>query len=86
MFSQRITGSTIIPKEIIENVIKDPRWSYTMPFDEFTKLLKFYSGQIEDPIIGIPNTPKEQNTSSFLHLSSTDIEQDEIDILIERML
>ena len=85
-----ITGSHIISKELIDKVIQDERWSYEMPFFEFTKLLKFYSGLIEDPIIGIPNATKEQkpaqDTSSFLHLTSTDIEKDEIDRLTATIL
>jgi hypothetical protein len=57
-----------------------------MPFFEFVKLLKYHSGMIEDPIIGIPkkDTTKKptQESSTILQCSSTIIEQDEIDKLI----
>jgi hypothetical protein len=85
IYGEHITGSTVIPKELIDKVIQDERWSYTMPFFEFTKLLKYHSGMIEDPIIGIPKkdtTKKPTQESTILQCSSTILEQDEIDKLI----
>lgn len=85
IYGEHITGSTVIPKELIDKVIQDERWSYTMPFFEFTKLLKYYSGLTEDPIIGIPKkntTKKPTQESTILQCSSTILEQDEIDKLI----
>ena len=85
IYGEHITGSTVIPKELIDKVIQDERWSYTMPFFEFTKLLKYYSGLTEDPIIGIPKkdtTKKPTQESTILQYSSAVCEQDEIDKLI----
>lgn len=85
IYEENITGSTVIPKELIDKVIQDERWSYTMPFFEFTKLLKYHSGMIEDPIIGMSKkdtTKKPTQESTILQCSSTIIEQDEIDKLI----
>ena len=85
IYGEHITGSTVIPKELIDKVIQDERWSYTMPFFEFVKLLKYHSGMIEDPIIVIPKkdtTKKPTQESNILQCSSTILEQDEIDKLI----
>ena len=80
-YEENITGSTVIPKELIDKVIQDERWSYTMPFSEFTKLVKYHSGMIEDLIIGIPKKDTTKK-STILQCKSTILEQDEIDELI----
>ena len=80
IYEENITGSTVIPKELIDKVIQDERWSYTMPFLEFTKLVKYHSGMIEDSIIETPKKPTQEPTTS--QRSSPILEQDEIDELI----
>ena len=85
IYGEHITGSTVIPKELIDKVIQDERWSYTMPFFEFVKLLKYHIGMIEDPIIVIPKkdtTKKPTQESTILQCSSTIREQDETDKVI----
>lgn len=85
IYGEHITGSTVISKELIDKVIQDERWSYTMPFFEFANLLKYHSGMIDDPIIGIPKkdtTKKPTQESTILQCSSAVCEQDEIDKLI----
>ena len=90
IYGEPITGSTVIPKELIDKVIQDERWSYTMPFFEFANLLKYHSGMIENPIIGIPKkeTTKKptQEPSSILQCSSAIIDQDEMDELIKDLI
>ena len=81
IYEENITGSTVIPKELIDKVIQDERWSYTMPFLEFTKLVKYHSGMIDDSIIGIPKKDTTKK-STILQCNSTVLEQDEIDELI----
>ena len=85
IYEENITGSTVISKELIDKVIQDERWSYAMPFLEFTKLLKYHSGMIEDSIIGMPKkdtTKKPTQEPTISQRSSPILEQDEIDELI----
>lgn len=81
IYKENITGSTVIPKQLIDKVIQDERWSYEMPFFEFTKLVKYHSGMIEDPIIGMSKKDTTKK-STILQCNSTVLEQDEIDKLI----
>lgn len=77
-----INGSTVYPKELIEKVIKDPRWDYDMPFSEFTKLIKFHMGLINSfEVEELPNNKIRINTAT----KSEILGQEDIDKLIKEI-
>lgn len=79
----RITGSTVYSKELITKVIKDPRWDYDMPFNEFTKLIKYYMGLSNSiDIEELPDNKLRIGTST----QSEILGQDEIDKLIKELI
>ena len=78
----KVTGSTVISTELIQQIASDPRYSYDMPFFEFTKLLKYYNGMSNS--VDMDNM--DENTIVPTKSNKAEIlDQREIDDLIKSM-
>jgi hypothetical protein len=81
MLPKVINGSTVIPEDLITQVIQDPRWYYDMPFGDFSNLLKFYMGLTNS--IEVEASDNKIKITSATH--SEILGQEEIDELIRKM-